>query len=274
MSRDKDRTTRSDAWAKTYRSLLADYMAALGPNVSPVKRATARQLAILSTELSVLGDRFCASGSGASTDDLNRFLKISDTVGTLLSSVGLARTLQEPANPHDAEHERRELKAIVDRILTVRRQDEARATVAASTEASAIAEAPEEPAVVEASAPPRLALHVVSSPAPPPKAEPAPVQPATDLMEQRRTLSDRCDDLRRQINQLAEPALVDADTRARRDRLQADLVLLESDLNQLKATIAKQTPPSEATRLFYENGGDRRNGFDMSPCSTWPRLRG
>jgi hypothetical protein len=87
-------TTASPAsieWAKTFRSFLADYTAALGgERISPVRRATARQLAILSTELSVLGDRFCASGSGASTDDLNRFLRISDTIGSLLSSVGLS----------------------------------------------------------------------------------------------------------------------------------------------------------------------------------------
>jgi hypothetical protein len=76
---------QSIEWAKTFRSLLADYTAALGgERISPVRRATARQLATLSTELSVLGDRFCASGSGASTDDLNRFLRISETVGSLL----------------------------------------------------------------------------------------------------------------------------------------------------------------------------------------------
>jgi hypothetical protein len=301
---------RTLAWAKTYLELRQGFTEALGgEQITAPRKALADTLAVAQTELAMLSSRFASSGGGASAADLQIFIKLSDTVGALLESAGLGKSMREQAipDPHDAERDAAALRDIFERIVGARQEEEARGifrdrdgtiintashpagcccepctwrrnqdtTVSASPAGDSTPAAASEPAVVSTTTPPPRNLRVVPPLAPPPKAEPEPVQPAAgDLLEQRRALSVRCDDLRRQIHQLAERALVDADTRARRDRLQADLVLLESDLSQLNTTIAKQTPPSEATRLFYESNGGGCSGFDISPGPTWPRLRG
>jgi hypothetical protein len=151
-------------------------------------------------------------------------------------------------------------------------------TVPAGAPGNTIPAAPGELAVVKAPSPPAPNLRVVPPPvpAPAPKAEPAaPVRSAGELMEQRRILSDRRDSIRRQISALADQALTDPDVRARSDRMQADLNCVKSELNQIKNAITKATPPSDATRLFFENGGNMagRSSYDMSPDPSWPRLR-
>jgi hypothetical protein len=64
---------------------------------------------------------------------------------------------------------------------------------------------------------------------------------------------------------------MDDATRARCDRMQHDLNVIEADL----AALDKQpTPPPSATQLFFEKGGygSGRSPYDMSPDPNWPRL--
>jgi hypothetical protein len=56
-----------------------------------------------------------------------------------------------------------------------------------------------------------------------------------------------------EISSAAERALVDVDTRAERDRRQADLNVLERELGQLNAAISRQAASSDATRIGFDN---------------------
>jgi hypothetical protein len=118
---------RTVAWAKTYRETLRNLFDSLGgeENVAPAKLAIARTLAVLQTELSVLTDRFAADGRGGSPDDINRFLKISDTVASLLAALGLGKPLQQSGQNH-AENAHAALQAVLEGIMRVRADEEAK----------------------------------------------------------------------------------------------------------------------------------------------------
>ena len=116
MSADR----RTAAWAAKYSELLQAFTDALGgDNIPPAKLAICRTIATLQTELSVLGDQFANGAVGA--DDLNKYIKISATVGTLLQSIGLDQVLQKPpvdqSRGGDA-HEK--LMEIFDKIVAAR----------------------------------------------------------------------------------------------------------------------------------------------------------
>ena len=122
MSADR----QSLAWAKTFKELLDGFTEALGgENITPARRAIARTVATLQTELSVLGDRFAASGRGASADDLNQFLKISATVASLLESVGLDQSQPASQNPPAADGTRAKLESLLTSLVRARQEEEA-----------------------------------------------------------------------------------------------------------------------------------------------------
>ena len=117
---------QSLAWAKTFKELLDGFTEALGgENITPARRAIARTVATLQTELSVLGDRFAASGRGASADDLNQFLKISATVASLLESVGLDQSQPASQNPPAADGTRAKLESLLTSLVRARQEEEA-----------------------------------------------------------------------------------------------------------------------------------------------------
>ena len=116
MSADR----RTAAWAAKYSELLQTFADALGgDDIPPAKLAICRTIATLQTELSVLGNQFANGAVGA--DDLNKYIKISATVGTLLQSIGLDQVLQKPpvdqSRGGDA-HEK--LMEILDKIVAAR----------------------------------------------------------------------------------------------------------------------------------------------------------
>ena len=122
MSADR----QSLAWAKTFKELLDGFTEALGgENITPARRAIARTVATLQTELSVLGDRFAASGRGASVDDLNLFLKISATVASLLESVGLSKLGPPPSEDPPVGGAHTKLGAILTSLVRARQEEEA-----------------------------------------------------------------------------------------------------------------------------------------------------
>jgi hypothetical protein len=310
MSAVPDRRT---VWTARYRELLSGFTEALGGEaITPTRKAMAQTLAVLQCQLLTLSDRF-ANSQGGSADEMLQFLKISSAITELLAASGLTQILQQPiADPREAEEAEDFLRKAFEGVMGVRLEEESRGIfrdrdnnvidisahvtgcacepcqwrrdhpdiIPASPAINRIPAAQKAPAIVAASSPPAPQLRVVPhpqpQPAPPPKAEPAPVQSTGDLMEQRRQLTDHCDDLRRQISQLADRALVDADARSRRDRLQADLTLLESDLSRLNATINQLQAASQSTTakfLEWSAGGGGRSSYDMSPGWDWPRLR-
>jgi hypothetical protein len=116
------------AWAKRYQQLLDGFIDALGgeENITPTRRAMAKTLATLQAESSALSDRFAANGSGGSPDDINLFLRISGTIESLLGSVGLSQSLQQPPVDHDRADDAREaLMVAFDKIIAARQQEEA-----------------------------------------------------------------------------------------------------------------------------------------------------
>jgi hypothetical protein len=116
---------RSAAWAAKYQEMLKSFTNALGgPNASPAKLAIARTIATLQAQMSTLSDRF-ASSQGGSPEDIALFLKISGTVGELLQSVGLGKTLQEPVRAKEDDGAHDEIVAAYVRVRDARKQDEA-----------------------------------------------------------------------------------------------------------------------------------------------------
>jgi hypothetical protein len=296
------------AWARTYQQLLAGLTG--GAEISPARKALCDALAVIQTELTVMASRFASNGGGASAADLQLFLKLTDSVTSLLDGAGLRQSLQAPSDPREAENDAKALSDAFKRTIGARLHEEDRGIfrdragaiidtadhpagcrcvpcswcrkhqeiVPASTVGNRIPEAPSESAIVRAPSPPAPRLRVVEAapqPAPCPQVEPARL--VGDLQDQRRRLTERCDNLRRQIGQLADRALTNADTKARRDRMQADLVLLESDLSRLNVTINQQqqsaSQSTTAKFLEWSAGGGGRSSYDMSPGWDWPRLR-
>jgi hypothetical protein len=280
------------AWTKTYKALLADFIKALGgENITPARRAIARNVATLQTELNMLTHRFAANGRGASTEDLAEFLKVSAMATSMMESVGLARPCEPIPDKYDEAADKAALLRAFDAVMRQNEQADTsdhvagcrcvaceykreRATVPASDPGNSIVEAQEAPAIVRAAAaPPALRVVKPSALGRDSAASNDPAPPSLPLTEQRSALSARRDGLVRQVSDLAEAALVDPDIRAKRDRLQADLNVLDHDLHALNAEIAKQ--PSDATRLFFESGGNSgRSQYDMSPAPDWPKLIG
>ena len=82
-------------WAAKFQELLQGFTDALGgDNIPPAKLAICRTIATLQTQLTVMGDQFANGAVGA--DDLNTFMKVAATVGSLLQSIGLDQVLQKP----------------------------------------------------------------------------------------------------------------------------------------------------------------------------------
>jgi hypothetical protein len=311
MVRPMTKNDMRETWTKRYGELLRDFTESLGgEQITPTRRAMAKTLASLQTQLLALNDKFASSGG--SPDEMAQFLRISTAITDLLAAAGVGQTIREQSVPTTRETEdlTAELRHALNFALSNRLDEQAcgifrdrnneivdtadhpqgcrcqpctwhrerQDIVAVSDIGNVIPEAPHEPAVVKAPAP-LPQLRVVQKPAPPSqpvsppaKAESAPPPSVGDLQEQRRILTNRCDDLRRQISALCDRALTNTDARSQRDRMQADLNVPESELNQLNASIAKATP-SEATRLFFENPFAGRSPYDMSPDPSWPRLR-
>jgi hypothetical protein len=115
---------RQAAWTKRYGELLKEFIAALGgESITPTMRATAKVLATLQTELSLLSDRFATTGRGASADDLSLFLKLAEKVADLLESIGLGPKPQShSADDCDAPPK---LDAILTGIIRARHEEEA-----------------------------------------------------------------------------------------------------------------------------------------------------
>jgi hypothetical protein len=118
---------RTAAWAARYQELLQGFVAAMGGEaIAPMRRALARSLATLQCELLCLSDRFAVSGKGASVDDLNLFIKISDTIESLLATAGLNKS---PPSQHSnqnplGENATSELAALLGNLVRARQEEE------------------------------------------------------------------------------------------------------------------------------------------------------
>jgi hypothetical protein len=110
-------------WAARYRELLEGFTEALGgESITPTRKAMAKTLATLQAQLSTLSDRF-ANTQGGTPDDVAQFLKISDTIATLLESVGLKQAMQQPV-VNDGTDAREELQAILNRLFEAQLTEE------------------------------------------------------------------------------------------------------------------------------------------------------
>jgi hypothetical protein len=112
------------AWVRTFKEMLEGFNEALGgENITPARRALARTIATLQTELVVLGDHFAAGGR-ASADDLAQYLKISATVADLLKAAGIDQMQPARINPDaEAESARQKLQDHLLRLVEVARED-------------------------------------------------------------------------------------------------------------------------------------------------------
>jgi hypothetical protein len=119
---------RQSVWVRTYKELLAGFVAALGgpERITPTQKATARTIAVLQTELQMLASRFASGGRGASAEDLNQFLKVSATVATLMDSVGLTKQQPPVAVDASADAARAALEGHLVSLLKVAEEDKER----------------------------------------------------------------------------------------------------------------------------------------------------
>jgi hypothetical protein len=114
------------AWARQYQEFLNGFVEALGgEQITPIRRALASQLATLQTELARLSDRFAAGGKGASSEDLNQFLKISGQISELLRSAGLTAAQQAPVVDQRGDDAREKLVALLTNLARCKQEDEA-----------------------------------------------------------------------------------------------------------------------------------------------------
>jgi hypothetical protein len=115
---------RTVVWARTYQETLRNLVDSLGgeETIAPLKLAIARSTAVLLTEQSALTDRLAHGGSA---DDLARFMKISDTVASLLATLGLGKPLP-PSAQNRAENAHAALQAVFEGIIAVRKAEEAK----------------------------------------------------------------------------------------------------------------------------------------------------
>jgi hypothetical protein len=253
-----------------YKALLADFTTALGGEaISPARKALAVQLASLQAQLLGLNDKF-ANGSG-SADDVSQFLKFSSAITDVLSTAGLAQAMRDQRIPsaREAEDERAALKAAFGRVIAMRRQDAERT----SAESSAIAKAPDEEPAAVAPKPPALRVVAPAPEAPPPE---APSPNSGDLDERRIALSRKRDAIAREISNLAEPALVNSEACARRDRLMHDQSALDAELCEVNAVLAKRAADQATTTPILQFGGSERicpSDWSASANPNWPRLR-
>jgi hypothetical protein len=84
--------------AQRFRAILAGHIDALGPNITPAKRAIVKSVATLETELEFLGRRFAHKGTGATVSDLAHYAKISAALQQLFASIGLGLNINHNVN--------------------------------------------------------------------------------------------------------------------------------------------------------------------------------
>jgi hypothetical protein len=118
---------QSIEWARTYKTLLADFTRMLGGDaITPARAAIARNIAVMQCELALMANRFAASGRGASAEELQEFLKISSTVAGLMESVGLAKPQEPIPDQREAENDLAFLRDAFQRVIGARLEEESR----------------------------------------------------------------------------------------------------------------------------------------------------
>jgi hypothetical protein len=119
---------KATPWAKKYATLLKDVVSAMGgtENVSPMRRGVANVIATLQTELAMLSDRF-ANGRGASTEDLNLYLRLTAAIESLLENIGIKPAPVQPHANKDNDDYHALYTLIANKIRT-RKQEESAGT--------------------------------------------------------------------------------------------------------------------------------------------------
>lgn len=115
-------------WAKQYQELLTGLIDALGGEnkITATRRALATQLATLQCELLQLSSRFAGVGQGGSAADLTLYIKLSDSVTSLLQTVGLDKSLQQQPVASGSGAALAQLTAAIDNVIRTREEDEAK----------------------------------------------------------------------------------------------------------------------------------------------------
>jgi hypothetical protein len=111
---------RSVQWAEKYKKLLAGYTE--GNRLTPLQREIVENVVTLQVELSMLTNRFLASGRGGEPADIALFLKLSNTVAELLNSAGLGPSQIAVASKPD-ESAKEKLQTIFSGLLAQRRAE-------------------------------------------------------------------------------------------------------------------------------------------------------
>ena len=93
------------SWVRRAKELVADYTSDLGgvQNVSTAELSLIRRIAVLSTELERLEQRF-ALAEQANPADLDLYQKLANTLRRLLTTIGLQRRAKTVSVPTLAEY--------------------------------------------------------------------------------------------------------------------------------------------------------------------------
>jgi hypothetical protein len=85
------------SWARRLRDIIALHTADLGGAdfVSAAEQSIIRRVATETVELELLEQKFAKKGSGASSDDLDLYARISNSLGRHLDRIGLKRVARD-----------------------------------------------------------------------------------------------------------------------------------------------------------------------------------
>jgi hypothetical protein len=117
---------RSKVWTQKYRELLAGLIESAGgeDQVSATRRVTLNMIATLQTQMVMLSVRFASDATGATSDDINQYLKMSSNVAELMQAAGLSKQQQQA--PVDYSAARDKLHDILLGIIQARTEDDAK----------------------------------------------------------------------------------------------------------------------------------------------------
>jgi hypothetical protein len=115
--------SRSTAWAAKYHELFSGFLEELGGDrVPPVKRAFIRQLAVVETEISMMGDRFANAQS--TSEELGTYMRLGDKSADLRRCLGIDHTITPVQHAEEADEARQHLHTLLSNLIRVRLEEE------------------------------------------------------------------------------------------------------------------------------------------------------